>query len=68
MDVYKTIKGLDVRLKKIEKEIEELKEREDSKPFLLVQESSLREFIEDEPDLYTLKDLKVRYRRKAKLF
>lgn len=38
-----------------------MEEREPERPPIKVSEDSLSEFLENEPDLYSLSDLKVRY-------
>ncbi len=41
---------------------EDLTEKEEMAAIMKLEEVSLRKFLEDEPDIYTLKDLKVRYK------
>ncbi len=41
---------------------EDLTEAEEMAAIMKLEEVSLRKFLEDEPDIYTLKDLKVRYK------
>jgi hypothetical protein len=38
------------------------KEKEEMTAIMMLEEISLRKFLEDEPDIYTLEDLKVRYK------
>jgi hypothetical protein len=40
----------------------DLTEKEEMAAIMKLEEISLRKFLEDEPDIYTLKDLKVRYK------
>ena len=40
----------------------DLTEEEEMAAIMKLEEISLRKFLEDEPDIYTLKDLKVRYK------
>ena len=40
----------------------DLTEEEEMAAIIKLEEISLRKFLEDEPDIYTLKDLKVRYK------
>jgi uncharacterized protein involved in tolerance to divalent cations len=41
---------------------DDLTEEEEMAAIMKLEEISLRKFLEDEPDIYTLKDLKVRYK------
>ena len=40
----------------------DMTEEEEMQAIMRLEEISLRKFLEDEPDIYSLKDLKVRYR------
>ncbi len=41
---------------------DDLTEEEEMAAIMKLEEVSLRKFLEDEPDIYTLEDLKVRYK------
>ncbi|MHB8119512.1 MAG: hypothetical protein ACYDHX_12400 [Methanothrix sp.] len=41
---------------------DDLTKEEEMAAIMKLEEVSLRKFLEDEPDIYTLKDLKVRYK------
>ena len=55
----KEIKGL---LEALNKKIDLLLERRETLSMMVLAEKSLKSFLEEEPDLYSVKDLKVRYR------
>lgn len=54
----KEIKGL---LEALNKKIDLLLERRETLSMMVLAEKSLKSFLEEEPDLYSVKDLKVRY-------
>ena len=51
--------GVDV--KKLERVIKKLLESWKADPLLYLEEESLRDFLEDEPDVYTEEDIKGRH-------
>ncbi len=62
VDVVKKLMRIEKKLEDIEKLLNELLEREESYALMRLSEESLREFLADEPDIYSEEDLKVRYR------
>jgi len=42
--------------------LDDLTCEEETRGIMKLAEASLAEFLEDEPDIYTLKDLKVKYK------
>ena len=54
----KEIKGL---LEALNKKMDLLLERRETLSMMVLAEKSLKSFLEEEPDLYSVKDLKVRY-------
>ena len=62
VDVVKKLMRIEKKLEDIEKLLNELLEREESYALMKLSEESLREFLADEPDIYSEEDLKVRYR------
>ena len=54
----KEIKGL---LEALNKKMNLLLERRETLSMMVLAEKSLKSFLEEEPDLYSVKDLKVRY-------
>ena len=62
VDVVRELMRIERKLEHIEKLLNELLEAEESYALMRLSEESLKEFLEDEPDLYSEKDLKVRYR------
>jgi hypothetical protein len=54
----KEIKGL---LEALNKKMNLLLERRETLSMMVLAEKSLKSFLEEEPDLYSIKDLKVRY-------
>ncbi len=62
VDVVRELMRIERKLEHIEKLLNELLEAEESYALMRLSEESLKEFLEDEPDLYSEEDLKVRYR------
>ena len=62
VDVVRELMRIERKLEHIERLLNELLEVEESYALMRLSEESLKEFLEDEPDLYSEKDLKVRYR------
>ena len=55
----------DLSLPKINADLineDDLTKEEEMAAIMKLEEISLRKFLEDEPDIYTLEDLKVRYK------
>ncbi len=49
-------------LKKLNKKLDRLLEESETAVAMALSERSLRSFLEREPDIYSLKDVKVKYR------
>lgn len=49
-------------LKKLNKKLDNLLEERETAVAMALSERSLRSFLEKEPDIYSLKDVKVKYR------
>ncbi len=62
VDLVRELMRIEKKLEDIEKLLNELLEREESYTLMKLSEESLREFLADEPDIYSEEDLKVRYR------
>ncbi|WP_258084791.1 hypothetical protein [Thermococcus thermotolerans] len=62
VDVVRELMRIEKKLEHIEQLLNELLERGESYALMKLSEESLKEFLEDEPDLYSERDLKVRYR------
>lgn len=62
VDVVRELMRIEKKLEHIERLLNELLEVEESYAIMKLSEESLRDFLEDEPDLYSEEDLKVRYR------
>ena len=62
VDVVRELMRIERKLEHIEKLLNELLEAEESYVLMRLSEESLKEFLEDEPDLYSEENLKVRYR------
>ena len=62
VDLVRELLKIEEKLESIEKLLSELLEREESYAIMKLSEESLKEFLEDEPDIYSEDDLKVRYR------
>ena|GEM_PF-307577 len=62
VDVVKELMRIEQKLEHIEKLLNELLEQEESYALMKLSEESLREFLENEPDLYSEEDIKVKYR------
>ena len=62
VDVIGELMRIEEKLENIEKLLRELLEREESYALMKLSEESLKEFLENEPDIYSEEDLKVRYR------
>lgn len=55
------IKDIKQQMREISKKIDELVYVREISLFMKLSDRSLSEFLEDEPDVYSLNDLKVRY-------
>ena len=62
VDLVRELLKIEEKLESIEKLLSELLEREESYAIMKLSEESLKGFLEDEPDIYSEDDLKVRYR------
>ncbi|WP_010477059.1 hypothetical protein [Thermococcus zilligii] len=62
VDLVRELVRIEKKLEDTEKLLNELLEREESYALMKISEESLREFLADEPDIYSEEDLKVRYR------
>ncbi|ASJ11984.1 hypothetical protein [Thermococcus thioreducens] len=62
VDVIRELMRIEEKLENIEKLLTELLEREESYALMKLSEESLKEFLENEPDIYSEEDLRVRYR------
>lgn len=62
VDVVRELMRIEKKLEHIERLLNELLEVEEGYAIMKLSEESLRDFLEDEPDLYSEEDLKVRYR------
>ena len=62
VDIFRELMRIEKKLEDIEKLLNELLEREESYTLMKLSEESLREFLADEPDIYSEEDLKVRYK------
>ena len=56
------IKDIKQRVIEISKKIDEIVHEREISSMMKLSDKSLSEFFEDEPDVYKLKDLKVRYK------
>jgi len=61
-DVETEIKDIKQCVIEISKKLDELVHEREISSMMKLSEKSLSEFFEDEPDIYRLKDLKVRYK------
>ncbi|AIU70023.1 hypothetical protein TEU_06610 [Thermococcus eurythermalis] len=62
VDVVRELMRIEKKLEHIERLLNELLEVEEGYAIMKLSEESLRDFLEDEPDIYSEEDLKVRYR------
>lgn len=62
VDVVRELMRIEKKLEHIERLLNELLEVKEGYAIMKLSEESLRDFLEDEPDLYSEEDLKVRYR------
>ena len=60
-DMEANIKDIKQQMREISKKIDELVYVREISLFMKLSDRSLSEFSEDEPDVYSLNDLKVRY-------
>lgn len=60
-DMEADIKDIKQQMREISKKIDELVYEREISLFMKLSGRSLSEFLEDEPDVYSLNDLKVRY-------
>jgi hypothetical protein len=56
------LKEIKITLKELDEKVSELLDERDALAIMSLTEKSLSEFLSQEPDLYTLKDVKVKYR------
>ncbi len=61
-DIEAEIKDIKQCVMEISKKIDELVHEREISSLMKLSDKSLSEFFEDEPDVYSLKDLKVRYK------
>ena len=62
MSIEAELKDIKRVLTEILRKLDELLEEKEITAMMKLSEISLREFLENEPDIYSIKDLKVRYR------
>lgn len=62
MSIEAELKDIKRMLTEILRKFDELLEEKEITAMTKLSEISLREFLENEPDIYSIKDLKVRYR------
>ena len=62
MSVQRELREIRKILSEVNKKLDTLIENRELVATMLLSEQSLREFLSEEPDLYTVKDLKVRYK------
>jgi len=56
------IKDIKQRLAEISRKLDELLYEREAIPLMKLSEKSLSEFLDEEPDIYKIEDLKVRYK------
>ncbi len=61
-DIEADIKDIKQQMREISKKIDEIVYEKEISSFMRLSDRSLSKFLEDEPDIYSLKDLKVRYK------
>jgi len=62
MKIESELKDIKKQMHEISKKLDDLLSNRDVIAMLKLSELSLKEFLESEPDLYAIKDLKVRYK------
>ena len=62
MTIESELEGIKKQMHEISKKLDDLLSNRDVIAMLKISELSLKEFLEDEPNLYTFNDLKVRYK------
>jgi len=62
MQIEAEIRDIKQWIMEISKKIDSLLYEKEILPIMKLEEKSLSDFLEEEPDIYTLKDLKKRYR------
>ncbi|WP_297466509.1 hypothetical protein [Thermococcus sp.] len=62
IDVVRELIRIERKLENIKKLLYELLEAEENYAIMKLSEESLKDFLEDEPDIYSEEDLRVRYR------
>ncbi|MFH0850408.1 MAG: hypothetical protein V1924_05655 [Candidatus Bathyarchaeota archaeon] len=61
MELETEIKEIKSLLSSLNQKLDALLAERETRAIMQLSETSLREFLEEEPDLYTYEDLKVRY-------
>ena len=61
MTLETDLKEIKNKLSELNEKLDSLLEEKDTQVAMILTERSLRGFFEDEPDLYSIKDLRVRY-------
>ena len=62
MDIQTEVKDIKQHLVEISKRVDELMYEREISAVMKLTEKSLSEFFKDEPDIYGMEDLKVRYK------
>ena len=62
MAIESELKEIKKHVKEISEKLDEIMYEREITSMMKLSEKSLKEFLEREPDLYSVKDLKVRYR------
>lgn len=60
MTIGTDLKEIRTLLSTLNKKIDVLIEDKESLPYMVLAEKSLKEFLEQEPDIYTVKDIKAK--------
>jgi hypothetical protein len=61
-DIEADIKDIKQQMREISKNIDEIVYEKEISSYMQLSDRSLSKFLEDEPSIYSLKDLKVRYK------
>ncbi|MFW6194528.1 MAG: hypothetical protein ACOC5L_03305 [Halobacteriota archaeon] len=61
MNIESDIKDIKQALNEVSRKLDELVHEKELDSIMKLSEKSLNEFLEEEPDIYRLEDLKVRY-------
>ncbi|NOY12098.1 MAG: hypothetical protein GXO67_08495 [Archaeoglobi archaeon] len=62
MDIQTELVDIKRILTKMSRKLDELLEEKEITAMMKLSEVSLKDFLDDEPDIYSIKDVKVRYR------